>query len=188
MHEEIAISGFGGQGVMFMGKFIAYIAMKGGYHLTYMPSYGAEVRGGTANCTVIISKAAIASPLSSNPSTLLVMNKPSLEKFSPKLKKDGLLILNSSLIDREPGRDDIKVIKLPANKLAEEAGNIRSANMVMLGACLCVKKLTSVQNACKLLPEVLPKRWHDMLYVNKKSLLAGEHFVLKNYQKEFPTS
>ena len=178
MHEEIVISGFGGQGVMFMGKFIAYIAMKEGYHLTYMPSYGAEVRGGTANCTVIISPEEIASPLSSSQSTLLVMNKPSLDKFSPKLKKEGLLILNSSLIDKEPPRSDIKVIRLPANKLAEEAGNIRSANMVMLGAYLGAKKLTSVEKACELMKDVLPERWHGLLEINRKSLISGKNFVV----------
>ncbi len=177
MHEEIVISGFGGQGVMFMGKFIAYIAMKEGYRLTYMPSYGAEVRGGTANCTVIISKEEIASPLSSSPSTIVVMNKPSLDKFCPRLKKEGLLILNSSLIDKEPERSDIKVIKLPANKLAEDAGNIRSANMVMLGAYLSLKKLTSVEKACRLLQDVLPERWHGLLEVNRKSLISGGDFA-----------
>ena len=182
MNEEIIISGFGGQGVMFMGKFIAYMAMKEGYHLTYMPSYGAEVRGGTANCTVIISEGVIASPLSSNPSTLLVMNKPSLDKFSPRVKKDGLLILNSSLIDKEPERSDIVVIKLPANKLAEDAGNIRSANMVMLGAYLALEKLTPVEKACKFLQDVLPKRWHGLLEVNRKSLLSGETYVKETHQ------
>ena len=179
MHEEIVISGFGGQGVMFMGKFIAYIAMKEGYHLTYMPSYGAEVRGGTANCTVIISKEEIPSPLSSSPSTIVVMNKPSLDKFCPRLKKEGLLILNSSLIDKEPNRSDIEVIKLPANKLAEDAGNIRSANMVMLGCYLALRKLTSVDKACSFLQDVLPKRWHQLLDVNKKSLTSGENYIKK---------
>ncbi len=181
MHEEIVISGFGGQGVMFMGKFIAYIAMKEGYQLTYMPSYGAEVRGGTANCTVIISKEPIPSPLSSNPSTVLVMNKPSLDKFTPKLKKQGVLILNSSLIDKEPERSDIVVIKLPANKLAEDAGNIRSANMVMLGGYLALKQLISVEKACSLLQDVLPERWHGLLEVNRKSIVSGENYMKETY-------
>jgi 2-oxoglutarate ferredoxin oxidoreductase subunit gamma len=126
---------------------------------------------------VIISKETIASPLSFTPSTLLVMNKPSLDKFGPRLKKQGLLILNSSLIDKEPERSDIKVIKLPANKLAEDAGNIRSANMVMLGAYLALRKLTSVKKACSLLQDVLPKRWHELLEVNRKSLISGDEFV-----------
>ena len=181
MHEEIVISGFGGQGVMFMGKFIAYIAMKEGYQLTYMPSYGAEVRGGTANCTVIISERTIASPLSSSPSTLLVMNKPSLDKFSSRVERDGLLILNSSLIDKEPERSDIVVIKLPANKLAEDAGNIRSANMVMLGGYLALKKLISVEKACSLLQDVLPERWHGLLEVNRKSLISGETYIKETH-------
>jgi len=179
VREEIVISGFGGQGVMFMGKFIAHIAMKEGYCLTYMPSYGAEVRGGTANCTVIISSEEIASPLSSVPSTVLVMNKPSLDKFSPRVKEKGLLILNSSLIDKNPARDNVEIIKLPANKLAEDSGNIRSANMVMLGAYLGAKKLISVEKACSLIKDVLPERWHGLLEINRKALISGADFVRK---------
>lgn len=177
MREEIIISGFGGQGVMLIGKFIAYIAMKKDCRVTYMPSYGAEMRGGTANCAVIISSEEIASPLSSHPTTAIVMNKPSFEKFSPMIKKGGLLILNGSLIDKEPKRNDIKTVTVPANKLAEEAGSIRSANMVMLGAYLGVKELVPVEKACAQLKDVLPKRWHGLLEVNSKALTSGRDYV-----------
>jgi 2-oxoglutarate ferredoxin oxidoreductase subunit gamma len=177
MREEIIISGFGGQGVMLIGKFIAYIAMKKGCLVTYMPSYGAEMRGGTANCTTIISSEEIASPLISHPTTALVMNKPSFEKFSPRIRKGGLLILNGSLIDKEPGRDDIRAITVPANKLAEEAGNVRSANMVMLGAYLGTGELATVEKACVMLKDVLPQRWHGLLEVNRKALTSGRDYV-----------
>ena len=177
MREEIVISGFGGQGVMLIGKFIAYIAMKKGHRVTYMPSYGAEMRGGTANCATIISSEEIASPLSSHPTTALVMNKPSFEKFSPRIAKGGLLILNSSLVDKEPKRNDIKAVTVPANKLAEEAGSVRSANMVMLGAYLGIKEPATVEKACALLKDVLPQRWHGLLEVNKKALRSGRDYV-----------
>lgn len=175
MREEIVVSGFGGQGIMLAGKFIAYIAMKEGHHVTYMPSYGAEMRGGTANCTIIISSEEIASPLSSGPTTVLVLNKPSFKKFSPRLRKGGLLIFNSSLIDKTPERRDIKAVAVPANELAEEAGNVRSANMVMVGVYLGIKKLASAEKACELLKDVLPERWHGLIEVNKKSIIGGEN-------------
>ena len=174
MYEEIIISGFGGQGVLLMGKFIAYIAMREGYSVTYIPSYGAEIRGGTANCSVIISSEEIASPIISHPATAIVMNKPSLEKFAPRIKKGGLLLANSSLIDTRFDNSNIKTVEVPANQLAEDAGNVRSANMVMLGAYLGIKQLIPVERACELLQDVLPKRWHGLLEVNRKSLMSGK--------------
>ena len=135
LYEELIIAGFGGQGIMLIGKLLAQTAMNCGKEVTYMPSYGAEVRGGTANCMLVISDSEIACPVVSNPNSMIIMNKASLTKFTPSLKNNGLLILNSSLINIEPVVDDsIEVIRLPADEIAVELGNIKAANMVALGA------------------------------------------------------
>lgn len=173
MTEEIIMAGFGGQGVIFMGKLLAYLGMLKGYQVTYIPSYGAEVRGGTANCTVIISPEEIASPLSPHPSTAIVMNKPSLDKFEPWIKREGLLILNSSLIGRELHRDDLEVIEVPATGIARKLGNPKVANMVALGAYLASRKSISLETALAHLKDVLPKHSHHLLGVNKEALRKG---------------
>ena len=134
MLEEVIIAGFGGQGLMLMGRLLAYAGMLEGRKVAWMPSYGPEMRGGTANCTVIISSEEIASPIVTNPKTVIAMNKPSLDKFESLIQKDGLIVLNNSLIDQEVKRDDIKVLKIPANDIANKLGNLRVANMVTLGA------------------------------------------------------
>jgi len=116
MLEEVIIAGFGGQGLMLMGRLLAYAGMLEGKKVAWMPSYGPEMRGGTANCTVIISSEEIASPVVTNPKTFIAMNKPSLDKFESSIQKDGLIVLNNSLIDQEVKRDDIKVLKIPAKR------------------------------------------------------------------------
>ncbi len=173
MHEEIIMAGFGGQGVIFMGKLLAYLGMQEGHQVTYIPSYGAEVRGGTANCTVIISSEEIASPLSPHPSTAIVMNKPSLDKFEPRIKREGLLILNSSLISREANRDDLEIMEVPATEIATRLGNSHVANMVALGAYMARKKVVSLGTALDHLRDVLPERSHHLLDINKKALKEG---------------
>ncbi|MCD5401022.1 2-oxoacid:acceptor oxidoreductase family protein [candidate division NPL-UPA2 bacterium] len=173
MHEEIIMAGFGGQGVIFMGKLLAYLGMQEGHQVTYIPSYGAEVRGGTANCTVIISSEEIASPLSPHPSTAIVMNKPSLDKFEPRIKREGLLILNSSLISREANRDDLEIMEVPATEIATRLGNSCVANMVALGAYMARKKVVSLGTALDHLRDVLPERSHHLLDINKKALKEG---------------
>ncbi len=173
MHEEIIMAGFGGQGVIFMGKLLAYLGMQEGHRVTYIPSYGAEVRGGTANCTVIISSEEIASPLSPHPSTAIVMNKPSLDKFEPRIKREGLLILNSSLIHREANRDNLEVVKVPATEIATKLGNPKVANMVVLGAYLARRKVVSLETALHHLPDALPQRSHHLLKINKEALGKG---------------
>ena len=135
MQYELIIAGFGGQGVMLIGQLLSNAAMMQGSNTSWMPSYGPEMRGGTANCTVIVSDSEIGSPVVPNPSAAIVMNRPSMDKFEPLLKPGGLLIVNSSLIDREAVREDIDVLYVPANHLAEsEVGTGKSANMVVLGA------------------------------------------------------
>lgn len=170
------MAGFGGQGVIFMGKLLAYLGMLEGNQVTYIPSYGAEVRGGTANCTVIISSEEIASPLSPHPSTVIVMNKPSLDKFEPRIKREGLLIFNSSLISREPNRDDLEVMEVPATEIATKLGNSRVANMVALGAYMAKKKLIPLKTVLDHLKDVLPKRSHHLLEINKEALKEGARF------------
>jgi 2-oxoglutarate ferredoxin oxidoreductase subunit gamma len=177
-YEEIIIAGFGGQGIMLTGKLLAQTAMQAGKEVTYMPSYGAEVRGGTANCMVIISETKIACPVVGNPYSLIVMNKASLSKFGSRLKKNGLLIMNSSLIDVEPQLDEtIEIISIPADELAVELGSQRSANMVALGAYLQKREHLCADEAAQALPDVLAKRYHKMLPVNIKALQRGADFI-----------
>jgi len=177
-YEEIIIAGFGGQGILLTGKLLAQTAMQAGKEVTYMPSYGAEVRGGTANCMVIISEKQIACPVVSRPDSLIIMNKASLNKFGPRLKKNGLLIMNSSLIDTEPQLDDsIEIVSIPADELAVELGSQKSANMVVLGAYLQKREYLSVDEASQALPDVLAKRYHKTLPVNIQALQSGAEFI-----------
>lgn len=134
LYTNVTMAGFGGQGLMFIGKLLAYCAMKRGLNVTWIPSYGPEVRGGTANCTVVISDEPIGSPVINSPEALIIMNNPSLEAFEPKLKTSGLLFVNSNLVTRQTKRTDINVIPVPANEAAIEAGERRAANMVIFGA------------------------------------------------------
>ena len=135
MTTEIIFAGFGGQGVILAGKILALAGMSEDKYVSHIPSYGAEMRGGTANCSVIVSDDEVASPVIEKPDVVVALNKPSMTKFEPMIKADGLLIYNSSLIDSKPSRKDIKSIALPANEIAEKCSNARGANMVVLG-CL----------------------------------------------------
>lgn len=134
MQVEVVFAGFGGQGVMLAGKILAETGMVLGKEVVWLPSYGPEMRGGTANCTVIVGDEPIASPIVRNPRDAAVMNRPSLDKFCPVIRPGGFAVVNKSLIPVDPGRDDITVIDVPANQVAIELGNARAANMVMLGA------------------------------------------------------
>jgi 2-oxoglutarate ferredoxin oxidoreductase subunit gamma len=177
-YEEIVIAGFGGQGIMLAGKLLAQTAMNAGKEVTYMPSYGAEVRGGTANCMVVIAENEIACPVVGQPDSLIVMNKASLHKFGPRLKKGGLLIMNSSLIDETPEVDNsIEVIAVPADELAVELGNKKTANMVVLGAYLQKRGHLQIETAAQALPETIAERYHETLPVNIKALKRGAEFV-----------
>jgi 2-oxoglutarate ferredoxin oxidoreductase subunit gamma len=179
--EEVIIAGFGGQGTMLIGKLLAHTAMKSGKEVTYMPSYGAEVRGGTANCMVIISDEPIAAPVVSKPDSLIVMNKASLNKFAPRIKAGGLLIMNSSLIDTEPQVDGtIDILAVPADDIAVELGNQKAANMVALGAYLQRKGFFSPDAAAASLPDILAKRYHRTLPVNTEALCRGAKFAKDN--------
>jgi len=177
-YEEIIIAGFGGQGIMLAGRLLAQTAMEAGKEVTYMPSYGAEVRGGTANCMVVIAEKKIACPVVGKPDSLIVLNKASLNKFGPRLKNGGLLIMNSSLIDTEPQLDDsIEIITVPADEFAIELGSPKSANMVALGVYLQKRGQLTADGAAQALPDVLAKRYHKTLPVNTEALRRGAEFA-----------
>lgn len=179
--EEIIIAGFGGQGVIVAGKLLAQTAMDAGKEVTFMPSYGAEMRGGTANSMIVIADEPIASPLVSNPDSLIAMNKASLNKFAPCIKTSGLLILNSSLIDSRPDIDNsIDILAVPADDIAIELGSQKSANMVALGAYLQRRGLLSADAAAKSLPDCLAKRYQKTLPLNIDALHKGAEFAKNN--------
>jgi 2-oxoglutarate ferredoxin oxidoreductase subunit gamma len=165
-------AGFGGQGVLSMGLNLAQAAMVEGKNVTYLPSYGAEVRGGTANCTVAVSDEDIASPVASSPEFIVVMNKPSLFKFQNLLESGGVLFVNSSLIDAETTRGDIEVIRVSANTIAEELGSPKAANMVMLGAFIKKSNLVSLETVIEELKNILGKK-KSLIEINTKALKTG---------------
>lgn len=178
--QSVIISGFGGQGILALGKMLAYTGMKMGLEVSWIPSYGPEMRGGTANCTVIISKKPIGSPVVAKPTVVIAMNKPSLDKFEDVVEKGGLLIVNSSLVDRKAKRTDIDVVEVPATDIASEMGNVRFANMVMTGAFLGRSPLLDMQVAQDALPEVISKRNHDMIGDNIKAMNKGRELSKKS--------
>ncbi len=177
MLERIIISGFGGQGIMLMGRLLAYAGMLEGKNVAWMPSYGPEMRGGTANCTVLISSKEIGSPIVSHPKILIAMNQPSLDKFEPNVSENGLIILNDSLIEREVNRDDVSVIRIPADDIADKLGNSRAANMVVLGACVKKSKVVKMETIFKALEKTLAGRNQDLINLNKEALKQGAELV-----------
>ncbi|HHV62172.1 MAG TPA: 2-oxoacid:ferredoxin oxidoreductase subunit gamma [Firmicutes bacterium] len=174
MLEEVIIAGFGGQGVMVMGYLLAYAAMREGKNVSWIPSYGPEMRGGTANCSVVISRdSEVASPIVSEPTTLIAMNRPSLDKFERMLVPGGLLVVNASLVDREPERRDIDILKVPANDIANELGNMRVANMVVLGAFVARRGCVEPASVIGSLEKVLPPHHHDLIPLNEEAFARG---------------
>ncbi|MGB2885221.1 MAG: 2-oxoacid:acceptor oxidoreductase family protein [Dehalococcoidia bacterium] len=165
-------AGFGGQGVLSMGLNLAQAAMLEGKYITYLPSYGAEMRGGTANCTVAVSDEEIASPVASSPEFIVAMNQPSLIRFQNQIESGGLFFVNSSLIEAEITRGDIDIVEVPANSIAEELGSPRSANMVMLGAFTKKSNLASLSSVIEALKGTL-KNKQKLIAINKKALQAG---------------
>ena len=173
---KTVFAGFGGQGVMSMGLNLAQAGMMEGKAVTYLPSYGAEVRGGTANCTVVLSDEEIASPVASAPEFVVAMNQPSMVRFQNQVQSGGVLFINSSLVDSETSRGDIEVIKVPANAVAEKLGSAKSANMVMLGAFLKKSNLVAVSTVIEELKNTL-KGKEKLIAINKKALMAGYELV-----------
>lgn len=180
MQEKIIFAGFGGQGIMLMGRLLAQAACLEGKQVTWMPSYGAEVRGGTAHSMVIISDREIASPVISKPTSCIVMNNPSSIKFERKIMPKGLMILNSSLARSKPTRRDINIVKLPLTKIATDLGSVKVGNMVALGAYVAIKKTVPLKQLIDALKSVLPARHHNLLPLNEKALREGAKMVTQN--------
>ena len=173
---KTVFAGFGGQGVLSMGLNLAQAAMMEGKQVTYLPSYGAEVRGGTANCTVVISDEEIASPVASAPEFVVAMNKPSLVRFQNQIQSGGVLLVNSSLVDAELSRGDVDIVKVPAGEIADKLDSPKSANMVMLGTFIKKSNLVSISTVVEELKNTLKKK-EKLIAINEKALMAGYNLV-----------
>jgi 2-oxoglutarate ferredoxin oxidoreductase subunit gamma len=173
-------SGFGGQGVLMMGYVLAWAGMKEGKHVTFLPAYGAEVRGGTANCTVVVSDDEIASPVASHPEYVVAMNYPSVVKYQNMVKAGGAMFLNSDLISDIPTRKDIELVQVPANTLAHEMGNDRVLNMIMLGALVAKTRVVSEKALAGAVETVLEGRKKALVEINQKALDRGAEYITTN--------
>jgi len=180
MQTEILIAGFGGQGVLFAGQLLAYAGMDEGKEVTWIPSYGPEMRGGTANCTVVIADEEIGSPLVRHPQAVVAMNRPSLDKYEMVIQPGGLLVINASMVDREVEREDVRVVALPGNEIAEELGDRRMTNMVLLGGLLANLPVLSLEALERALRAHLPVRHHRLLPLNVQALQRGAQFQAVN--------
>ncbi len=174
-NPRIKIAGFGGQGVLLLGEALAESGMKAGYHVTWLPSYGPEMRGGTANCQVIINDEPIGSPLVSSPDVLIAMNRPSLERFAPDVKKGGMIIYNSSLINTEPRREDVEIIPIPATEIADRLGNVRVANMVALGAYIAKTRILTKEAVISAFPIFIKRK--NLISLNEEAVQRGMDWV-----------
>jgi 2-oxoglutarate ferredoxin oxidoreductase subunit gamma len=177
MQTEIIIAGFGGQGILFAGQLLAYAALDAGMEVTWIPSYGPEMRGGTANCTVTIADEEIGAPTVRNPKAGMIFNLPSFDKYEPLITPGGVLIANQSLIDRGFRRSDLNVVMIPANEIAESIGDKRLTNMVMTGALLELLPVLSLEAVEKTLATHLPERHRHLLPLNSKALHQGAQFA-----------
>jgi len=173
MKEEIICAGFGGQGVILLGKVIAWAALKEGRQITWIPSYGAAMRGGTAYCEVVIAEEEIASPYVGQCDTLFAFNQPSWDKFKKRVRKGGLALLNSSLIKDEALPENLKVRRVPFTEIAVSLGEMRVANMVALGAFLKTKRILKLQTVLKVFAEIAPKNKQHLIKINKQALQKG---------------
>lgn len=177
MLEEILIAGFGGQGVLSLGQLIAYAGMLEGKGVSWLPSYGPEQRGGTANCAVVVSDEPVGSPVVTRPTTAIVLNNPSFEKFVPRVRPGGLLIINSSLVTRVSERTDIEIIEATATDMANDLGNVRVANMILLGAFLERTRIVSNDSVIDSLKKVLSVDKHHLIDMNRLALRKGASLV-----------
>ncbi len=177
MQTEIILAGFGGQGILFAGQLLTYAGMEAGLEVTWIPSYGPEMRGGTANCTVVIADEPIGAATVKNPKAALVFNLPSFDKYEPLVIQGGVLIANGSLINRSFSRTDITAIMLPANEMAESLGDIRLTNMVMLGALLETLPILSIEAIEQTLKARLPTRHKYLLQANYDAIRRGASYA-----------
>lgn len=172
-NANVIITGFGGQGILFAGKLVAYAAMLAGKELSWLPSYGPEMRGGTANCHVIMSDEPVGSPIITNPDILITMNKPSLEKFEDTVVSGGTIVVDSTLVEQSVKRSDIKVKYVEATKMAMDLGNSALANMVMLGAMIKETGVFVLDEFKNAMSKAIPKAKEELLELNMEAILQG---------------
>lgn len=177
MHIKTIFSGFGGQGVIMMGYVLAMAGMYEGKNVTCLPSYGAEVRGGTANCTVVVSTEEIASPVVSEPEFAVFMNNPSLFRFQNQVQSGGTIFLNSSMIESRPIRGDVEIVEIPANDLAKKLEEDKVTNMVMLGAFIKRSGLVSLETINRVLKDTFSSRNPEIIKLNRSALLLGYDYL-----------
>jgi 2-oxoglutarate ferredoxin oxidoreductase subunit gamma len=177
MTEKIIIAGAGGQGIMLLGKVLAEAALREGKYISWFPSYGAEVRGGTANCMVVISQEEIPSPYIEKANTMVIMNQPSWVKFKNRISPKGLFILNASLMERDSDPTNAEILKYPFTQLAVELGNIKVANMIALGALIAKKRLVSPQTVIDTIEAMAPPGKRALIEINKKALRTGIELI-----------
>ena len=178
-NEEIIIAGFGGQGVLSMGQTLGYAAMVEGKNVSWMPSYGPEMRGGTANCITIVSDTTISSPIVSRFDTGILLNQPSMDKFESRIKPGGVIVYESTNILHASDRKDIGIYPIAAADEANKLNNVRIANMILLGAFLQRKPIVSLDGVMEALKKVLPERYHNLLPVNRQALEVGAELMSK---------
>lgn len=177
MTEEIIIAGFGGQGVLSMGQILGYSGVMQDKEVSWMPSYGPEMRGGTANCTVIVSDEQISSPILNTFDTVIALNQPSIDKFEPAVKPGGALIYDTNGITRHPSRKDIKIYKIAASDESLKMENTKIMNMIVLGGFLKIKPILELENVLKGLSKVLPKRYHNLIPLNEQAIKRGMEII-----------
>ena len=171
--KQILVAGFGGQGILFAGKFLAYVGMSSGQEVSWLPSYGPEMRGGTANCSVVLSDKRIGSPVVDTPDILICMNRPSLDKFEDAIPGGGMLFCDSSLVDRETTRGDISAHNIPATRIASDSGMPKLANIIMLGYIMQKTGMCDLAAATSVMEKIVPKSKPELLEANLKALEIG---------------
>ncbi len=177
MTEEIIIAGFGGQGVLSMGQILCYSGVMQGQEVSWMPSYGPEMRGGTANCTAIISDKEISSPVLTKYDTAIVLNQPSMDKFEDAVKPGGLLIYEENGMTRKPTRTDINICSIAAYDESVKMNNTKVFNMIVIGGFLQVKPIIELENVIKGLQKVLPERYHHLIPLNEEAIHKGMSII-----------
>lgn len=179
MNADVIMAGFGGQGILMIGNLLSLAAMEEGRHVTYFPAYGVEMRGGTANCTVVVSDEEIGSPVVGRPQACVIMNGPSLDKYLPMIREGGYLVINRSLVDpAKVNRRDLRLLSIPANDIAREAiGSQQLASMVALGAYVALAGVVSMRTLVDCIPRVISKKYEKFIPLNVNALKEGESFA-----------
>ncbi len=176
VHHEVIIAGFGGQGILSGGRLIAYAGMLEDKNVSWLPSYGPEMRGGTANVSVIVTEESVGSPILNTATALLIMNKPSLEKFEKMVVKGGVIIIDSTLVDKKPSRTDVEVIEIPATQMASDMGNLTYANIILIGKLIAKTGIITKESFEAALKKVLPEKKHYMIPEEIKALETGMNY------------